>query len=184
MLDIEFTPRPGVETEMWSFMIRHRQFEYADMLSATNASEWQIQNFASKLRAKGIRKPCGRCGAKQLFTVMDAKAAQAFSAQKRGTKEGAMWSAMRTLKRFTIADVMLVIAHPRMDITQDDVQRYCKLLVKIKYLAKTETGQGAQKVIAYRMVKDSGPLPVVQRTLQVVVDNNLEKPVYANGLRL
>lgn len=184
MQTAEFQPTTDLERRMWNYMLRHPKFRYQDVVSAAEVSRNAVDNFAAKLRRLQLIKRVAREGKEQFFTVMDHEAADAFASKQRGRKEGVMWTAMRSLKTFTAPEILLAIGDARDDINEKAVCAYCALLLKADYLAVIQKARPGIQPARYRLINDSGPMPPYQRTLQVVVDGNEDRAVFAAGARL
>lgn len=179
----EFKPRTDPEKRMWTYMMKHPRFRYVDVMAEAKVSRHYMDIFAAKLRRHKLIKPVAREGADQYFTVMDDDAADAFAARKRGQKEGVMWTAMRSLKCFTVPELQLVISTAHPDLDELQIATYCADLKKADYLAVIQKRTKSQPP-RFKMVNDTGPLPPVKRTLQVIVDSNEDRAVWAAGARI
>lgn len=184
MQTAKFQPSTDLEARMWRYMIKHPKFRYQDVVNVAAVSRNAVDNFAAKLRRLNLIKRVAREGKEQFFTVMDDKAADAFAANQRGKKEGVMWTAMRSLKTFTAPEILLAIGDARGDISEKVVCAYCSLLLKADYLAVIQRARPGIHPARYRLINDTGPMPPYQRTLQVVVDGNEDRAVFAAGARL
>ena len=180
----EFNPRTPEEKRMWRHMLSHSRFRYSDVMKGADVSRYFIDIFSAKLRRLGLIKPCGREGQDQYFTVMDEKAAEKFAAGQKGRKEGLMWTAMRSLMSFTPQEVILVVGQDQSEVAEEDARKYCALLLKADYLAVVQKARPGVHPARYRLIRDTGPLPPVKRTLEVLVDGNEERAVYAAGARI
>ncbi len=180
----EFKPRNDREKRMWNYMTAHPKFRYADVMKGANVPRHYIDIFTAKLRRLKLIKQVSREGSGQFYTVMDDAAAKAFEARKKGKKEGVIWTLMRSIKKFSPPEIMMAIAGERSDISEDDVRKYCSLLLKADYLAVIQKARPGVHPARYQLVNDTGPLPPVKRTLEVVVDGNEDRAVYAAGARL
>lgn len=169
---------------MWAFMKANRSFTYAALESASTANRWQLDNFTSRLRRMGLIRLHKREGTVNYFTVYDTKASAKLAAEKRGTREGAIWTVMRTMKDFTPQELLLAIEGADHRITKRFIERYCQVLVKAKYLAVQQKAVPGKRAARYRLANDTGPLPPVQRQLVVLFDNNLEQAVWHPTVRL
>ncbi len=176
-------PKGAAEKAIWSYLTTHRYVTHADLKKHTEVSDWKRSNYIAKLRRLGILHDCARRGTTHVFTILDAEAAQRFAADRRNTLWGAMWTTIRISGPFTQAEVLEAIASIREDATPEKVRKYCAMLLKADYLAVVEKAKHGGRGARYRLVKDTGPLPPVMRTLPCLVDPNVERAVYVAGAR-
>jgi hypothetical protein len=180
----EHTPVDRQEEDIWRFLKKHPKFTNADVADACAASEWKRTNYLRSLRRKGILKPCGREGSTQYFTIFESQDVQIFAAKKRGVKEGAMWQAIRVLKVFTPDDLRVALPSEPIPVTPTEIQNYCSLLTRAKYLTVMQRARPGTRPARYRLINDTGPLPPIKRQLMVVVDGNEDRVIYAQGERI
>ncbi len=180
----DHTPTDPQEADIWRYLQKHPKFTNADVAQACAASEWKRTNFLRRLRREGTLKPCGRDGSTQYFTVFESQDVQAFAAKKRGVKEGAMWQAIRVLKNFTPDDLCVALLASPIPVSAADIQSYCTMLTRARYLTVLKRAQPGIRPASYRLINDTGPLPPVKRQLMVVVDGNEDRVIYAQGERI
>jgi hypothetical protein len=180
----EFRPANDAEKRMWTFIQNRPKFLYEEVQKEAEVTRYQLDKFAAKLRHAGILKPVGRENSQQFFTVMDDDAARAFAARKRGQKEGALWTSMRTLRAFSPQELLLAIGDGYDDLDEPYARSYCSQLLKADYLAVLQKARPGVRPARFQLVRDTGPLPPVIRNLQVLVDQNEDRAVYAAGARI
>lgn len=177
------TPADAHEREIWAFLEKHPRVKSADIAAACAASEWKRQNYLRKLRRDGILKVCGHDKGAPVWTIFDIAGVAEFAASRRGSKEAAIWQAIRVLRTFTPADIAAALMSA-VDVTDREIQSYCSLLVRVKYLAVLSKAQAGGRPARYKLVRDTGPLPPVKKRIVVVVDGNEDRVVFAEGERL
>lgn len=179
----DYTPADDSERAIWRHLNSHDRVTHADLKKATDVSDWKRTNFLSKLKRLGILKDCDRDGPRRVFTIMDQQAAQAFAQKRRNTPQGAMWTTMRVLRTFTPVDLQITLTADRPEITLDEIEAYCRLLRKAEYLVVLQKAKAGVSPARYRLARDTGPLPVIQRTLPVIIDTNDDSVAYVSGAR-
>lgn len=184
MTAVDFIPQNHRERMMWRVMTARPRFRYVDVERDAQVSRYYVDNFAAKLRQKGLIRPAGRVGQKQYFTVLDDKDEASFDTKKKGDNESRMWTAMRSLVTFTWQDVLVVVRDEDSSLTEGDIQRYCTLLMKASYVAVVQKARVGINPARYRLVNDTGPMPPIERTVKVLVDGNLGRAVYSPKVEL
>lgn len=81
-----------------------------------------------------------------------------------------LWRSMKILKEFSVADLMA--STPR-KTTANNVESYCKLLCRAKYLKRKET--------RFLFVRNTGAKAPQILRIKAVFDPNLNKVVYQSG---
>lgn len=117
------------------------------------------------------------------YSAHSPKAAHSLARQRRKTAPGAMWQAIRIQKRFTAQDIHVALATSRPDITVRSAQDYCTMLTRAGYLRATQKAR-KDRPARYLLIRDTGPLPPVEKRLPVVIDGNDDVIVHAQGGRL
>ena len=115
---------------------------------------------------------------------MDEATADEEALSKRGTTEGQFWTAMRSLKAFSAADVMHVVKLPINTENERALEKYIKILRKAQYVTEVKNGPHSYNPPQYRLVRNTGNLPPITQRAEVLVDQNLDKGVYAPEVRL
>lgn len=171
--------------KMMAFMQRHDEFTRKEVLDHVGGPTSRRKNFLVTLRTKGLLRLTRRVGTVTYLTVKDPSEMAVRAAEKRKTPEGAMWTSIRVMKHFTLADVVTSLCSTDNAVSEVQVQKYCSSLLAAGYLKVTLKARPAQKRPAqYMLIKDSGPLPPRVKRMQVVVDENSDKVVHVHGARL
>lgn len=179
----DHSPRDEHEAEIWTYLNSHPRVTRSDILAACGVTEHRTDRFLRRLKRAGILRPDGREGSHSYLTVLGTEEVLARSAERRGTPEGAIWQAMRTLSVFTTDDLSVALAG-RPGITRDVIRSYALMLARIKYLTTLQRCRGTGMAERWRLVRDTGPLPPRRRRMMVVIDANEDRIVYARGERI
>jgi hypothetical protein len=97
--------------------------------------------------------------------------------------ETVLWDTVRLLGTFTAWDVKIHIPETRAQVTEDEVRRYLGMLLKAGYLKVIRKAIPGQRTAKYRLIKNTGPLPPVERRTVIVQDPNLDQTVYVAPVR-
>lgn len=180
---VKHKPADAIEREIWAYLQANTRVTNKDIEANTGASHWKRVNYVNKLRHEKIVRVVDRVDNQLVFSAHDDVSVQQIAAQKRGTVEGAIWSAIRILKVFTADDLQssLTTARPNMKVEQ--IKRYCSDLLKAEYLVVVEKARPPHRLARYRLVHNSGPLPPQRRRIAVLIDGNDDRLVQLEGVR-
>lgn len=179
----DHSPATEHEREIWDYLNRHPQVLRSDILRDCSPSEHKCDQYLRKLRKLGILTLIRREGSKAYYTIFGTNQLLEYAAGKRQSKEAAIWQAMRMLGVFTTEDLCAALAAFE-DIKKADVRAYALMLGRAKYLTVMMRDPQNHIAVRWRLTKDSGPLPPVQKRITAIVDNNEDRIVYARGERL
>jgi hypothetical protein len=96
-----------------------------------------------------------------------------------GTARGRMWLSMRILKTFCLPDIIMCSDTDDRKITRRNAEEFIRYLEKIGYIRNTD-GKAAHKAV-FRLVKNTGPRPVMKRRNGELWDPNLKKAMWSPG---
>ncbi|MFV1599280.1 MULTISPECIES: hypothetical protein [Phaeobacter] len=176
-------PRSPEEAQIWKYINDLAYFTTKD-LETVCAAETIRTRFFQRLRQSKAVRVFGRGNGETYYTTRSPSEVRDSAKSKRDSVEGIMWTAIRRQKRFRPIDLFAAIVPARPDITQKAILAYCRTLRLAGYLRAAANNRGLGEDTPLRLIKDSGPLPPVKRSMTVVVDSNDEKIVYAPGGRL
>ena len=116
-------------------------------------------------------------------TVEDQKAGATFAERQRagGTKHGNLWRAMTLLKEFCPTDLMAMSCTDLVPVSLKDAHIYCQLLLKAEYLRVQQKAVPGRREASYRLIRNTGPLPPMERRVRAVIDQNEGKVTYLSG---
>lgn len=104
------------------------------------------------------------------------------------TPEETMWRTVRMQRAFTARDVAALSTTPDVTVTEDDAHRYLQVLLRGGYLRVVKQGSvrrsGGSLIrmhATYRLVRNTGPIPPVERRVVAVWDGNEEQFVHLAG---
>ena len=173
-------PRDPEERAIWIYISERPYFTSADVASIC-ASETIRTRFLNRLKQTGVMRVWGRSQGKTFLTVKTREEARQDAKGKRGTKEGAIWSAIRQQRRFRPVDLFAALSPARPDISQKYILDYCRMLCRAGYLRNAARARGMKNETPLFLIKITGPLPPQRRNMTVVIDANDDKIVNAPG---
>ncbi|UWR43639.1 hypothetical protein [Phaeobacter inhibens] len=176
-------PRSPEEKQIWKYINDLAYFTAKD-LKTVCASETIRTRFFQRLKQAQAVRVFGRGNGETFYTTKLPSEVRDSSKSKRDSLEGIMWTAIRRQKRFRPIDLYASLVPARPDVSKKGILAYCRTLRLAGYLRAAANNRGLGEDTPLRLIKDSGPLPPVKRSMTVVVDSNDEKIVYAPGGRL
>lgn len=100
-----------------------------------------------------------------------------------------MWRSARMLTSFGPLDLAFHSTTPSVTVTEDMAMRFCQMLLKGGYLkvvrkavVKRTRGSLIRTPAIYRLVRNSGPIPPIERRATVVFDANLGEYTFIAGV--
>lgn len=179
-----YTPRNSDEAKMVEYICGVTSFTYDDLLEVADLSIYKRQSFVSHLMAVGRVIQIEHIGRRKAFTVLTRQRWRRLRAEQRKSAPGLMWTAMRRQKVFGPAEILSFIEASSPLTKIKEVKRYCSDLQVAGYLKVEKKARADGRMATYRLVRDTGPLPPVIRSLRCVVDGNTDKVAYVAGDRL
>lgn len=99
-----------------------------------------------------------------------------------------LWRTSRRLGAFSPLDLAVHSTTPQVDVTEEDAARFCQMLLRgayVRVLRKAAFTRKGGKVVKrppiYRLVRDTGPIPPVERRVAAVYDANLKQYTHIAG---
>lgn len=89
--------------------------------------------------------------------------------------EAALWTAMRTQRRFEPIDLVASLAASDASIDLQKARSYCQTLLKARYLRCVRPAIHGKSEASYHLLIDSGPIAPFMKRLSVLVDPNEER---------
>lgn len=169
---------------IWTYVNGLNRFTKDDVARACPGPESARENFLRMLARQKLLFTWGRVGTTTYFTTRDPATAMDKARAARKSLEGEIWTAMRIQKRFTALELHAALHPACPELTQRQVQDYCSLLTKAGYLRAMRKARHNGPAAAYRLVRDTGPLPPTSQRVAVVIDGNDDRIVYAPKGRL
>lgn len=100
-----------------------------------------------------------------------------------------MWRSARMLKSFGAHDLAIHSTTPAVTVTDEAAQRFCQVLLKggyLKVLRKANFKKAGKSMVRthaiYQLVRNTGPMPPVERRVTAVFDPNLGEYVQVAGV--
>ena len=66
-------------------------------------------------------------------------------------------------------------------VSLKDAHIYCQLLLKAEYLRVQQKAVPGRREASYRLIRNTGPLPPMERRVRAVIDQNEGKVTYLSG---
>jgi hypothetical protein len=99
-----------------------------------------------------------------------------------------LWRTARQLRSFGPKDLAVHSTTPQVDVTEEDAARFCQMLLRgayVRVLRKASFTRKGGTVVKtapiYRMVRDTGPFPPVERRVAAIYDPNLGQFTHIAG---
>ncbi|EBA16382.1 hypothetical protein RSK20926_21694 [Roseobacter sp. SK209-2-6] len=140
--------------------------------------------YLSRLKNAQAIRVWGRSEGKVFYTAKTPDEIRNGATDKRNSKEGVIWTAIRRQKRCRPIDLFAALAPARPDISKRKILEYCRVVRKAGYLRVSARTRQLKEAPPLLLIKNSGPLPPHNQSMTVVIDPNEEKIVYAPGGRL
>lgn len=172
--DAIWVPETPEETALFDFVRNRIRFFRRELMDANLSSAHRSEVFFRNLRRLGIIREIGREQSVPYFTALDLDEFFAWSQDARMSSEGMIWTAIRSMREFTVEDLLVGIGEEAGRITTPVIRSYCRTLVVGQYLreARVNRSKGRGTKIWYRLLNDTGPFPPVKRLIPVIFDQN------------
>jgi len=176
-----WTPEKPEDQKLWDFVRSQIRFTRDYVLAQKIAPDNKVTLFLRALESAGLLLSAGYEDGKPHFTALTSVEVMHRAKDKRLTKEGRIWTAMRAASKFTIEDLLITFAGLEGEFSEKSIRSYCKTLQKAGYLKDTRRGRVAAQSLRYHLVRDTGPLPPTVKRVPVVTDPNEGRVVYVQG---
>lgn len=90
------------------------------------------------------------------------------------TAEENLWTAMRGLGAFTPSVLAANATVDPLSVSTEEAQAYCRSLLAVGYLRVMRKAAPPLVEAIYRLVKNTGPKPPLERRLRAIVDDNTD----------
>jgi hypothetical protein len=178
-------PRSG-HGEAWRTAKTMERFGYADLAAAAKISPQVATNIIRRWLDLGLVRPVA-LGPKQTVQfehVPDAPdPVPGVDLPVDNDPLPVMWAVMRGLVTFSVPDLLAHIPPERAIVTEAEAKRYVSVLLKAGYLQVRRKAVPGVREAIYRLIRNTGPLPPVERRTMIVQDPNLEETVYVAPVR-
>ena len=108
--------------------------------------------------------------------------------EKEASAQENLWRSARMLGSFGALDLAVHSTTPTVEVTEEAATRFCQMLLKggyLKVLRKASFRRRRASIVRttaiYRLVRNTGPLPPVERRVAAVFDLNLGEYTYVAG---
>lgn len=85
-----------------------------------------------------------------------------------------LWTAMRRLRAFTPTDLVAHAATETVKVTLQRAQAYCSSLLAAGYLRAERKAQPGKREAVYRLIRNTGPRPPMEKRVRAVIDENTD----------
>ncbi|WIY25003.1 hypothetical protein [Parasedimentitalea psychrophila] len=176
-----WTPDTAEDQKLWDFVRGQIRFTRDHVLAQKIAPDNKVTLFLRSLESASLLRSAGYDNAKPYYTAFSPSEIMHRAKDKRLTKEGRIWTAMRAASKFTIEDLLMTFAGLEDEFSEKSIRSYCSTLQKAGYLKDTRRGRVAAQSVRYHLVRDTGPLPPTVKRVPVVTDANEGRVVYVQG---
>lgn len=176
-----WTPETAEDQKLWDFVRGQIRFSRDYVLAQKLAPDNKVTLFLRSLDRAGLLSSAGYEDSKPYFTTLTSVDIMHRAKDKRLTKEGRIWTAMRAASKFTIEDLLMTFAGLEGEFSEKSIRSYCTTLQKAGYLKDTRRGRVKAQSVRYHLVRDTGPLPPTVKRVPVVTDPNEGRVVYVQG---
>ncbi|MBR3371197.1 MAG: hypothetical protein IKG52_11275 [Rhodobacteraceae bacterium] len=161
----------------WNIATRKVEFTYKDISAETGIGIRSATALVRSWEARNAVSRIGKIGNRQGFRVNQddrpAPARRDGSAIRHESVAGNMWRSMRGLRVFTPTDIAAHSNTPTCHVTLAAAQEYCQMLARAGYLKVERKAVPGRREAAYRLTRNTGPLPPRERRVRAVYDENL-----------
>ncbi|SUZ34105.1 hypothetical protein ROE7235_03887 [Roseibaca ekhonensis] len=177
--------RDAIAKLAWNIATRMEVFTYYDLSSELHIEARRVAVFVRDWQRAGAVEACGKRGNRRAFRVVDARRPALMRADgtaiRRESPAGNMWRVARRLTVFTPSDVMSHANTPTCEVTLAAAQEFCQMLNRAGYLKVLQRAAPGRREAAYRLIRDTGPLPPRERRVRAVYDENLDEFTHLAG---
>lgn len=157
----------------WSWAEGREPFSAADLAVATGMSAEWARKVIREWHAAGMLTEAEPDGQTSMWSAVPIEPSdESAYARESRRPEFAMWRTMRTLRRFSAADVHLTANTDTTPLAVTDVQKYCSMLAEAGYLQVAVKGRPGQRAPVYSIKGQTGPFPPRLMRVPVVYDPN------------
>jgi len=176
-----WVPETAEDQKLWDFVRQQIRFTRDYVLAQKMAPDNKVTLFLRSMESAGLLRSAGFEDGKPYFTALTSVEIMHRAKDKRLTKEGRIWTAMRAASKFTIEDLLMTFAGLEEEFSEKSIRSYCSTLQKAGYLKDTRRGRVKAQSVRYHLVRDTGPLPPTVKRVPVVTDPNEGRVVYVQG---
>lgn len=165
----------------WNAALLLKTFSVSDLAEKAELSDHQAYYFIQIWIKEGLilREVAGLIEL-QRFRVLAVEGARP-QIDSVETPPGNMWTAMRGLRSFSPRDIAAHATSELTVVTLEMAQSYCQMLVRASYLRVMDKAIPGRRDAVYRLIRNTGPRPPVERRVRVVIDENQQKIVHIAG---
>lgn len=149
-------------------------FTYQSMSRAIRRRLQDVRAEIGRLEAEGLVECLPERGARKqkVFRLADRARSAAPPPLPDQTVVGNCWQIARRLKTFSPVDMAAHATTDRLAVSADEARDYCRLLLRGGYVRVAVKAIPGKREAVYRLVRDTGPLPPVERRVRAIVDQN------------
>jgi hypothetical protein len=168
--------RDDLRQAVWDALRPKVRFTTRD-LAETGASRMAIHNWLTSWEEDGWVRRVGQDGQHVVYaaTTVQAEApparAPAGAAPAKGPLGQHLWTAARMLRIFTLVELAAHAATEGEPTRESDARSFVSLLTRAGYARKMRVTSG--RPARYRLIRDTGPRPPVEKRVRATWDANL-----------
>lgn len=164
-------PRSEIVAAAWAHAVRLDAFGYSEISRAMKIGHDAATRIVRSWAADGVLEPV-QTGhrLRKLWRVRPGRR-PVLPAPTRSAEQN-MWTAMRGLQSFTPTDIAAHASTAAVAVESGVAAAYARALTAAGYLRVARKAAAGGREAIYRLVRNSGPRPPVERRVRAVVDGN------------
>lgn len=179
---VPWQPETDQVAAIWDFTKTQIAFTKAQFFAQAVLPRHRLELIFRRWQNTGQIRYLGRKNGAGYFSAIDPEQIQRETRDKRLSPEGRIWSAMRIARIFTPVDLAATLSGIDHGISAEIIQKYCSNLAHYGYL-RVLCKASRKSPARYQLIRNSGPLPPVQKRLSVLIDPNTDTIEYDKGAR-
>ena len=144
--------------------------------------DWLAHKLVTVTEAKPGRRQRKIYAVKTIYRGAKTYEEALASTHGKGTPQGNMWRAMRGLVTFTATDIAIHANVEPVRVSLDDAVAYCTALEEAKYIRVDARASRSRSEPVFRILRNTGINPPVQRAVLAIWDENLGAFTHAPGV--
>lgn len=166
---------PAQQQALWCMLEGGHGVTEREMSQAIDPAAGTLRHTLRVWRARGLVRQVTdneRGQAASTIWCIDPAAQQVPPPEDGIGPEERMWRAMRKQRTFTPRDIAALASRSLGEIGEDEAGAFARMLLRAGYLRVIRKAAPGVRPARYRMLRDTGPRPPVERRIRAVWDQN------------